>query len=228
MAKRNARERRRVQAVNSAFARLRKCVPVENRNKRLSKVKTLHKAIEYISQLQEILNTAPQPTVHPSNHQSATLNSNHNCHSLSGLNDFAENSASSDQLSSSNHHAGIRSMDCNYLTSGYSQSFASEHGLVGEASTNKENVLDSKWIKTENVSFLINTGTFICRIIADACPDKRWSLPSSIQASSRPVESNVRRALATRHTGDTGACLGAISLLYLLSEAVDLDSASGS
>ncbi|XP_053213177.1 achaete-scute complex protein T4-like [Panonychus citri] len=56
VARRNARERRRVQAVNSAFAVLRTFVPVENRNKRLSKVKTLQKAIEYISHLQELLN----------------------------------------------------------------------------------------------------------------------------------------------------------------------------
>lgn len=58
VARRNARERRRVQAVNSAFARLRRCVPVENRSKRLSKVKTLHKAIEYISNLQQMLDEA--------------------------------------------------------------------------------------------------------------------------------------------------------------------------
>lgn len=55
VAKRNARERKRVQAVNLAFVRLRKCVPVENRNKRLSKVKTLHRAIEYIDGLQRLL-----------------------------------------------------------------------------------------------------------------------------------------------------------------------------
>ncbi|GAB6027553.1 hypothetical protein CHUAL_001798 [Chamberlinius hualienensis] len=53
--KRNARERRRVEAVNSAFARLRKSVPLENRNKRVSKVKTLQKAIEYINYLQDVL-----------------------------------------------------------------------------------------------------------------------------------------------------------------------------
>ncbi|KAI1301903.1 Protein atonal -like protein 7 [Halotydeus destructor] len=55
VARRNARERRRVQAVNLAFARLRKAVPVENRSKRLSKVKTLQKAIDYIDSLLEIL-----------------------------------------------------------------------------------------------------------------------------------------------------------------------------
>ncbi|XP_076336523.1 uncharacterized protein LOC143239393 [Tachypleus tridentatus] len=58
VARRNARERRRVEAVNNAFARLRKCVPVENKNKRLSKVKTLHRAIEYIAALQEMLEEA--------------------------------------------------------------------------------------------------------------------------------------------------------------------------
>lgn len=55
VARRNARERRRVQAVNNAFAKLRKAVPLENRNKRLSKVKTLQRAIEYIESLQDIL-----------------------------------------------------------------------------------------------------------------------------------------------------------------------------
>ncbi|XP_044254524.1 protein atonal homolog 7-like [Tribolium madens] len=56
VAKRNARERRRVQAVNTAFARLRKAVPLENaRGKRVSKVKTLQQAIEYIQALVQLL-----------------------------------------------------------------------------------------------------------------------------------------------------------------------------
>lgn len=38
VARRNARERRRVQAVNSAFVRLRRHIPYGNKNKRLSKV----------------------------------------------------------------------------------------------------------------------------------------------------------------------------------------------
>ncbi|XP_050048445.1 uncharacterized protein [Dermacentor andersoni] len=75
VARRNARERRRVQAVNNAFCRLRKCVPVENRAKRLSKVKTLHRAIEYIQALQRLLteadkavtsSTAPEEVCAPS------------------------------------------------------------------------------------------------------------------------------------------------------------------
>ncbi|XP_025098598.1 uncharacterized protein LOC112566580 isoform X3 [Pomacea canaliculata] len=55
VAKRNARERRRVQAVNSAFVRLRKHVPYEPRHKRLSKVKTLRVAISYIAHLQDLI-----------------------------------------------------------------------------------------------------------------------------------------------------------------------------
>lgn len=55
VAKRNARERSRVQAVNSAFTRLRKHVPFEPRHKRLSKVKTLRVAIEYIQHLQQLI-----------------------------------------------------------------------------------------------------------------------------------------------------------------------------
>ncbi|KAF8785666.1 hypothetical protein HNY73_011181 [Argiope bruennichi] len=63
VARRNARERRRVEAVNSAFAKLRKCVPIENRNKRLSKVKTLHRAIEYINGLQALLKQGENPAL---------------------------------------------------------------------------------------------------------------------------------------------------------------------
>ena len=55
VAQRNARERKRVEAVNYAFLRLRKHVPYEPRHKRLSKVKTLHVAISYISGLQELI-----------------------------------------------------------------------------------------------------------------------------------------------------------------------------
>lgn len=56
VARRNARERRRVQSVNSAFLRLRRVVPHENKHKRLSKVKTLRFAIDYIRYLQEMIN----------------------------------------------------------------------------------------------------------------------------------------------------------------------------
>ena len=53
--RRNARERRRVESVNSAFVRLRRIVPYENRHKRLSKAKTLRTAINYISHLKQLI-----------------------------------------------------------------------------------------------------------------------------------------------------------------------------
>ena len=53
--KRNARERRRVQAVNGAFTKLRRHIPYENKNKRLSKVKTLKIAIDYIHHLEDMI-----------------------------------------------------------------------------------------------------------------------------------------------------------------------------
>ena len=58
VARRNARERRRVKLVNDGFLRLRKHVPTDPKNKKLSKVKTLRSAIEYIRHLQQLLNQA--------------------------------------------------------------------------------------------------------------------------------------------------------------------------
>lgn len=65
VARRNARERRRVQAVNSAFLRLRRHLPhpVVGKHKRLSKVKTLRCAIDYISHLQRLLHDDELTTV---------------------------------------------------------------------------------------------------------------------------------------------------------------------
>lgn len=78
VAKRNERERRRVQQVNSAFSVLRKTVPVENRNKRLSKVKTLQRAIEYIESLTDLLSSLGAQM--PTNGSSSSCNSISNVH----------------------------------------------------------------------------------------------------------------------------------------------------
>lgn len=54
--KRNARERRRVEAVNGAFLRLRRAVPLDNkRGKRVSKVKILTRAIDYILNMKDAI-----------------------------------------------------------------------------------------------------------------------------------------------------------------------------
>lgn len=55
VARRNARERRRVRMVNLGFTTLRDHVPSGAKNKKLSKVETLRSAIEYIKQLQDLL-----------------------------------------------------------------------------------------------------------------------------------------------------------------------------
>ncbi|CAG0917042.1 unnamed protein product [Notodromas monacha] len=58
VARRNARERKRVQAVNLAFIHLRRALPIESRGKRVSKVKTLKTAMDYIAHLVTILSSS--------------------------------------------------------------------------------------------------------------------------------------------------------------------------
>nr|XP_042902360.1 achaete-scute homolog 1a isoform X2 [Parasteatoda tepidariorum] len=55
MARRNERERKRVRLVNHGFATLRQYLPQGNSRKKLSKMETLRSAIEYIKQLQYLL-----------------------------------------------------------------------------------------------------------------------------------------------------------------------------
>lgn len=54
--RRNERERNRVKLVSDGFTTLRKHVPTNPSNKKLSKVETLRTAIEYIKHLQRLLN----------------------------------------------------------------------------------------------------------------------------------------------------------------------------
>ena len=53
--RRNERERERVRCVNDGYSRLRRHLPIENRDKRISKVETLRVAVRYIQYLQDIL-----------------------------------------------------------------------------------------------------------------------------------------------------------------------------
>ncbi|XP_069139168.1 achaete-scute homolog 3-like [Argopecten irradians] len=53
--KRNERERERVRCVNEGYSRLREHLPLERKDKRISKVDTLRKAIDYIKHLEDIL-----------------------------------------------------------------------------------------------------------------------------------------------------------------------------
>ncbi|XP_070576288.1 achaete-scute homolog 5-like [Ptychodera flava] len=53
--RRNERERERVRCVNEGYVRLREHIPMDNPEKRLSKVETLRAAIKYIKHLQDVL-----------------------------------------------------------------------------------------------------------------------------------------------------------------------------
>ncbi|OWF47582.1 achaete-scute homolog 1a-like [Mizuhopecten yessoensis] len=55
MSRRNARERRRVKMINLGYETLRDHVPAGIENKKLSKVDTLRSAVDYIKQLQQLL-----------------------------------------------------------------------------------------------------------------------------------------------------------------------------
>lgn len=58
VSRRNERERKRVKMVNMGFETLRQHVPVGRKNKKMSKVETLRSAVQYIKQLQEMLDAA--------------------------------------------------------------------------------------------------------------------------------------------------------------------------
>lgn len=53
--KRNERERERVRCVNDGYSRLKEHLPLENKQKRISKVEILRRAIEYIRYLNAVL-----------------------------------------------------------------------------------------------------------------------------------------------------------------------------
>ncbi|KAH3706922.1 protein dimmed-like [Dreissena polymorpha] len=55
VSRRNERERKRVKMVNMGFETLRQHVPFGKKNKKMSKVETLRSAVQYIKQLQEML-----------------------------------------------------------------------------------------------------------------------------------------------------------------------------
>ncbi|CAG5134181.1 unnamed protein product [Candidula unifasciata] len=53
--RRNERERERVRCVNEGYDRLKEHLPIVNKDRRISKVETLRRAIEYIRELQTLL-----------------------------------------------------------------------------------------------------------------------------------------------------------------------------
>lgn len=157
-----------MQAVNSAFARLRKCVQVENRNKRLSKVKTLQEAIKYISKLQEILESCPPLPSASSEHlispnsenilNSESVESDRHiqvtCNSVNSDANFADHIQS--HFNGVNGAVRTHEMESSFPSNYLPASIVADHShheFAGtSSSTNKENMMvDSKWIKNENV-----------------------------------------------------------------------------
>ncbi|GMR36578.1 hypothetical protein PMAYCL1PPCAC_06773 [Pristionchus mayeri] len=63
-ARRNERERKRVDQVNKGFHDLRDRVPLVAQNKKMSKVETLRQATKYIQQLKAILESAHHGHTH--------------------------------------------------------------------------------------------------------------------------------------------------------------------
>lgn len=74
VARRNERERNRVKMVNLGFETLREHVPNGKKNKKMSKVDTLRAAVEYIKQLQTVLQDENMDTNCASSNSSAAFN----------------------------------------------------------------------------------------------------------------------------------------------------------
>ena len=73
--RRNARERNRVKQVNHGFTALRNHIPGAAKNKKLSKVDTLRRAMEYIQSLQQQLEEHSEARLSPPSYQPETHHS---------------------------------------------------------------------------------------------------------------------------------------------------------
>ncbi|XP_022293844.2 achaete-scute homolog 1b-like [Crassostrea virginica] len=114
VARRNERERNRVKMVNMGFETLREHVPNGKKNKKMSKVDTLRAAVEYIKQLQTVL-------------QGENMDTNCATNSSSAFNtiDFSAFSPSQSDLSHS-HSADQLSPAPSMSSDAFSESFSSE------------------------------------------------------------------------------------------------------
>ncbi|XP_048768727.1 achaete-scute homolog 1-like [Ostrea edulis] len=114
VARRNERERNRVKMVNLGFETLREHVPSGKKNKKMSKVDTLRAAVEYIRQLQTVL-------------QSENLDENSASNSSTSFNtiDFAALSPSQSDFSHCNSTEQL-SPAPSMSSDAFSESFSSE------------------------------------------------------------------------------------------------------
>ncbi|GFR25889.1 hypothetical protein TNCT_361001 [Trichonephila clavata] len=126
VSRRNARERKRVRLVNMGFSILRERVPPGAKNKKLSKVETLRAAIDYIGQLQRLLDMPEHQAYDNSQFQTMLVDENYgqdDCSSvasseeISGLGGSCVPSGGSCDLSPASSHPSDYSLVSSPYTS---------------------------------------------------------------------------------------------------------------
>ncbi|KAI1301375.1 Achaete-scute -like protein 1a [Halotydeus destructor] len=121
VARRNERERNRVKMVNTGFATLRNHVPNGSKNKKMSKVDTLRAAVDYIRELQDMLQ----------NPQLADISLSQMSQSLESFGNENANPSCSKPGCSSRSNSPSTSMDSNYCLSPEATTYGSSGTSTG-------------------------------------------------------------------------------------------------
>ena len=143
VSKRNERERNRVKQVNIGFEKLRQHVPNVENNKKMSKVDTLRAAVEYISQLQTMLESST-PAAMPFEEDSWSLLES--TKTLLNLNSNSEQVV--DVMPSHSHSVGSSPSQGGYSTDGSSTSVVDSTSEQSTSLQLNEGLLDfNNWFQ---------------------------------------------------------------------------------